>query len=104
MATVKLYRGHWVADYRDAHKRRRIEQPKGYFKNKSEEKRAAHALLADRLAEVADGIVHEGRGTFEDAATRWLKAKVRVRPSTKRSYEQLVACYLFRISGIASCA
>jgi hypothetical protein len=99
MATVKLYRGHWVADYYDANKRRRIEQPKGHFDSKSEEKHAAHALLADRLAEVADGIVHEGRGTFEDAATRRLKAKVRVRPSTRRSYEQLTACYLIPYFG-----
>jgi integrase len=94
MATVRFYRGHWIADYYDSSKRRRIEQPKGHFENKTEEKHAAHALLADRLAEIADGIVHKGRGTFEDAATRWFKAKVRVRPSTRRSYEQLVACYL----------
>ncbi|MGH3574401.1 MAG: hypothetical protein ACRDUW_21680, partial [Pseudonocardiaceae bacterium] len=48
---------------------------------------------------MADGIVHEGRGTFEDAATRWFKNKVRVRPSTRRSYEQLVACYLIPYFG-----
>ena len=94
MATVKLYRGHWVADYRDAHRRRRIEQPKGYFKSKTEEKNAAHALLADRLAELTEGIVHEGRGTFADASARWLKSKVRIRPSTQRAYEQIVSCYL----------
>ena len=29
MATVRFYRGHWVADYYDANKRRRIERPKG---------------------------------------------------------------------------
>ncbi|MGH8132264.1 MAG: tyrosine-type recombinase/integrase, partial [Steroidobacteraceae bacterium] len=39
-------------------------------------------------------IVHVGRGTFEDAVTRWLRSKVRIRPSTRRSYEQLAACYL----------
>ena len=99
MATVKLYRGHWVADYYDARKRRRIEQPKGQFKSRTEEKHAAHALLADRLAEVADGIVHEGRGTFADAATRWLKSKARARPTTRRSYEQLVSCYLIPYFG-----
>jgi len=94
MATVKLFRGHWVADYRDATRRRRIERPEGRFENESEEKRAAQALLAERLAEHAQGIVHVGRGTFEDAATRWLKSKVRIRASTRRSYEQLTTCYL----------
>ncbi len=75
MATVKLYRGHWVADYYDANKRRRIERPEGCFENKTQEKRAAEMLLAARRAEAADGLVHVGRGTFEDAATRWLKSK-----------------------------
>lgn len=94
MATVKLYRGHWVADYYDANRRRRIERPDGRFENRSLEKQAAEALLAERLTELGEGIVHAGRGTFEDAATRWLKSKVRIRPSTRRSYEQLTACYL----------
>lgn len=94
MATVKLFRGHWVADYRDATRRRRIERPEGRFEDESEEKYAAQALLAERLAELAQGIVHLGRGTFEDAATRWLKSKVRIRSSTRRSYEQLTTCYL----------
>jgi hypothetical protein len=31
MATVRMYRGHWVADYYDANQRRRIERPEGYF-------------------------------------------------------------------------
>ena len=93
MATVRMYRGHWVADYYDANKRRRIERPEGHFEKATQELHAAQVLLADRVAEVADGLVHEGRGTFEDAATRWLKSKVRVRPSTRRSYEQLVVCY-----------
>jgi hypothetical protein len=56
-------------------------------------------LLADRVAEVADGIVYLGSGTFDDAATRWLKGKVRVRPSTRRSCEQLVVCYLIPYFG-----
>ncbi|MGH8134559.1 MAG: tyrosine-type recombinase/integrase [Steroidobacteraceae bacterium] len=94
MATVKLYRGHWVADYYDASRRRRIERPESRFENRSREKQAAQALLTERLAELAEGIAHVGRGTFEDAAARWLKSKVRVRPSTRRSYEQLTACYL----------
>ena len=92
MATVRMYRGHWVADYYDVNQRRRIERPEGHFRNAREELQAAQILLADRVAEVADGLVHEGRGTFEDAATRWLKSKVRIRPSTRRSYEHLLVC------------
>jgi len=55
MATVRFNRGHWVADYYDTNKRRRIERPKGHFENLTDELRAAQALLADRLAEVAMG-------------------------------------------------
>jgi hypothetical protein len=94
MATVRFDRGHWVADYYDTNRRRRIERPKGHFEKATEELQAAQALLADRVAEVADGLVHEGLGTFEDAATRWLKSKVGIRPSTRRSYQQLLSCYL----------
>jgi hypothetical protein len=90
MATVRFSRGHWVADYYDAKKRRRIEQPKGHFENLTDELRAAQALLADRIAEVADGLVREGYGTFEDAAIRWLNSKVAIRPSTRRIYQQLL--------------
>jgi hypothetical protein len=79
MATIRIYRGHWVADYYHPDQRRRIERPEGYFEKASEELQAAQVLLADRVAEVADGLVQEGRGTFEDAATRWLKSKVRIR-------------------------
>lgn len=94
MATVRFDRGHWVADYYDTNKRRRIERPKGHFQNLTDELQAAQALLADRLAEVADGLVHEGLGTFEDAATRWLNSKVAIRPSMRRSYQQLLVGYL----------
>jgi integrase len=94
MVIVRFSRGHWVADYYDTNKRRRIEQPKGHFENLTDELRAAQALLADRVAEVADGLVHEGYGSFEDAATRWLKSKVAIRPSTRRIYQQLLAGYL----------
>ena len=68
MATVKFYRGHWVADYYDANQRRRIERPEGHFEKAKQELRAAQVLLADRVAKVADGLVHEGRGTFDDVA------------------------------------
>jgi integrase len=99
MATVRFYRGRWVADYYDAKKRRRIEQPKGHFESLTDELRAAQALLADRLAEVTDGLVHEGLGTFKDAATRWLNSKVAIRPSTRRSYQQLLVGYLIPYFG-----
>src|SRR5260370_18315034 len=94
MATVRFSRGHWVADYYDANKRRRIERPKGCFENLTDQLRAAQALLADRVAEAADGLVHEGYGTFEDAAIRWLNSKVAIRPTTRRSYHHLLSCYL----------
>jgi integrase len=99
MATVRMYRGHWVADYYDAKKRRRIERPEGHFEKAKQELRAAQVLLADRVAEVADGLVHEGRGTFDDVANRWLNSKVRIRPSTRRSYEHLLVCYLIPYFG-----
>jgi integrase len=99
MATIRIYRGHWVADYYDANKRRRIERPEGHFEKAKEELQAAQVLLAERIAEVADGLVHEGRGTFQDAATRWLNSKVRIRPSTRRSCEQLLVCYLLPYFG-----
>ena len=60
MATVRFSRGRWVADFCDTNKRRRIERPRGHFENLTSELRAAQALLADRVAEVADGLVHEG--------------------------------------------
>src|SRR6266705_4273756 len=55
MATVRFYRGHWVADYYDATKRRRIERHEGHFEKATQELHAAQVLLADRVAEVADG-------------------------------------------------
>lgn len=96
MATARMYRGHWVADYYDANKRRRIERPEGHFETASQELQAAQVLLADRVAEMADGIVHLGRGTFEGAATRWLKGKVRVRPSTRRIVVTVPSVMLLR--------
>jgi integrase len=99
MATVRFYRGHWVADYYDLNKRRRIERFKGHFENLTADLRAAQALLADRVAEVADGLVHEGHGTFEDAAIRWLNSKVAIRPSTRRIYQQLLVGYLIPYFG-----
>lgn len=52
MATVRLYRGRYCADFRDQHGRRRIEVPEGNFETRAEEKRAAKELLELRLSEV----------------------------------------------------
>ena len=41
MATVRMYRGHWVADYYDAKRRRRIERPEGHFEKAAQELQAA---------------------------------------------------------------
>jgi hypothetical protein len=41
MATVRFYPGHWVADYYDANKRRRIERPEGHFEKATQELHAA---------------------------------------------------------------
>lgn len=45
MAAVRFNRGHWVADYYDAKKRRRIGRPRGHFENLTDELRAAQALV-----------------------------------------------------------
>jgi len=96
MATVRINRGRWVADYRDQHGRRRIETPKGPFENRTQEKSAAHALLARRVLEVARGDYqpHGARLTFSQVCTRYLESKVNIRSSTRRGYESLITLYL----------
>jgi integrase len=96
MATVKKYRGRWVADYRDQHRKRRIEIPHGPFDNLAQEKTAAQELLAIRLAEVARGncVAARARLTFSEVCDRYLESKVNIRSSTMRSYAGLIACYL----------
>lgn len=96
MATVRKYRGRWVADYRDQHSKRRIEAPKGVFENSTQEKIAAQNLLTKRLTEVSRG-VHEPqrmRQTFSEVCDRYLESKVNIRASTLRSYTGLINCYL----------
>ncbi len=96
MATVRRSRGKWVADYRDHHGKRRIEGPKGQFENKAQEKKAAQALLTQRLSEVSRGDFqpHRTRPTFPQVCERYLEGKVNIRPSTRRGYECLIGLYL----------
>ena len=87
MATARFNRGRWVADYYDAEKRRGIERPRGHFENLTDELGAAQALLADRVAEIADGLVHEGNGNLRGRGDSWrvsASAAVRAAP---RSWE-----------------
>lgn len=72
MATVRKYRGRWVADYRDQHDKRRIEKPRGSFENLSQERIAVQELLTKRQAEVARGdcVAARARLTFGDVCDR----------------------------------
>lgn len=96
MATVKLFRGKHVADFRDAHGKRHVEASKGPFGSEAEERLAAHALLVKRLSEVSrDQYDPETRQlTFGAAVDRFLRSKVNLRPSTLRGYESLAQLYL----------
>lgn len=96
MATVKKYRGRWVADYRDQHGKRRVEKPQGSFENLAQERIAAQELLTKRLAEVSRGdcVASRARLTFDEVCERYLESKVNIRASTMRSYSGLIACYL----------
>src|SRR5688572_11962306 len=96
MATVKLYRGRHVADYRDQHGRRRIEAPKGYFESKALEKRAAQELLSKRLAEVHSGSYSATtqKLTFAELCDLFLPSKVRIRETTLSGYKMEIDCYL----------
>lgn len=96
MATVRKYRNRWVADYRDQHGSRRIEAPTGQFENAAQERMAAQALLTKRLTEASRG-QHQpasARPIFSDVCDRYLESKVRLRPSTLRSYRGLIEMYL----------
>ena len=96
MATVRNYRGKYVADFRDQHGRRRIEAPRGTFENKALEKRAAQELLQERTAEVAAHSFTPSRVrlTFGELAGRWLESKVRIRATTLSDYRIMLDCYL----------
>ncbi|HEY4644950.1 MAG TPA: hypothetical protein VIH25_01585 [Steroidobacteraceae bacterium] len=79
MATVRRYRGRYVADFRDQHGRRRIERPKGPFDTKALEKRAAQDLLSERLREVASKQYRRvsEKPSFSRLADLFLASKVR---------------------------
>lgn len=96
MATVRQYRGRYVADFRDQHNRRRIEVPEGSFETKAEEKRAAKELLDRRLAEVRQHIFTPGRERmdFGRLCQLFLESKVAVRKTTLDGYRELIDCYL----------
>ncbi len=101
MATVRKYRGRWVADFRDQHGRRRIEAPKGAFETMAVERRAAHALLQRRLAEVQAHTFTPGRQrlTFAELAKRWIESKVKIGQSTLDDYNTMLECYLLPYFG-----
>lgn len=96
MATVRQYRGRWVADFRDQHGRRRIEVPEGSFENKALEKRAARELLDRRLTEVQTHTFTPDRQriTFDRLADMWLASKVKARETTLSDYRIMLDCYL----------
>lgn len=96
MACVRLFHDRWVADYKDQFGKRHRESPEGPFDNKAHEKRAAIALLKKRLDEI-DRFSYTPKAerlTFSELAKRFMAAKVNIRPTTRRSYESLNACYL----------
>lgn len=96
MATVRLVRGTWCADFRDQHGRRRIEKPKGAFESKTLARRAAQELLTRRLAEVGTHtfVPDRQRVRFDELAELWLASKVRARATTLSDYRIMVNCYL----------
>lgn len=96
MATVRRYRGRYVADFRDQHGRRRIERPRGPFETKALEKRAAQDLLSERLKEVASKRYRSvtEKPTFSRLADLFLANKVRARKTTLEGYRELIDCYL----------
>ncbi len=96
MATVRQYRGRYVADFRDQNGRRRIEVPDGSFETKAEQKRAAKELLDRRLLEVRQYTYTPDRQRLEFPALcdLFLASKVRARKTTIDGYRELVSCYL----------
>jgi integrase len=97
MATVRKYRGKYVADYRDALKRRHIEAPRGTFKDKTVEKRAAEELLRRRLGEIdANTYTPPNRETkFPALCDLFLASKKATRRATTMiDYGQLIEAYL----------
>jgi integrase len=73
-----------------------MEVPAGKFENLALEKIAAQALLTKRLVEVARGdfVSDRQRLVFSELCNRYLDSKVNIRPTTMRSYKQLIDAYL----------
>jgi hypothetical protein len=81
VATVRQYRGRYLADFRDQHGRRRIEVPEGLFKTKAEEK--LHSFTPDRQRLDSGGLCR-----------LFLASKVKARKTTLDGYRELIDCYL----------
>lgn len=96
MATVRKYRGRYVADFRDQFGKRRIETPRGQFESKDLEKRAAQELLAKRMEEVRGGQFQQisAKPRFAEVAGQFLDSKVKLRETTRSGYRELIDCYL----------
>src|SRR5271169_234480 len=96
MATVRQYRGRYVADFRDQNGRRRIEVPEGSFETKAEQKRAAKELLDLRLLEVRQYTFTPDRQRLDFTALcdLFLASKVKARKTTIDGYRELIDCYL----------
>lgn len=96
MATVRLVRGTWCADFRDQHGRRRIEKPKGVFESKALQRRTAQELLTRRLVEIGAHtfVPDRQRVRFGELAKLWLASKVRARATTLSDYKIMLDCYL----------
>lgn len=91
----------WVVDYYDQNGKRQVETPKGPFRNKELEKRAAHELLARRQREIDAGtfVARSDRLTVAELAERWLESKVRARATTISDYRIMLDCYLLPCFG-----
>lgn len=96
MATVRLFRNNWCADYTDQWGRRHREKPQGKFETKAQQKRAALALLKRRLDEVDSGSYDPSSRNlkFGDLADRFLESKINIRDTTRRLYSALIELYL----------
>jgi integrase len=101
MATVRQYRGRYVADFRDQNGRRRIEVPEGSFETKAEQRRAAKELLDRRTAEVRQHTFTPDRQRldFGRLCELFLASKVQARKTTLDGYRELINCYLIPYFG-----
>jgi integrase len=101
MATVRRHNDAWVADYVDQWGKRHRERPKGSFRSKNQERRAAQALLKKRLDEVFQNcfVPTPDRLIVSKLAEQFLESKINIRPTTRRSYRSLIDLYINPIFG-----